>query len=150
MALRIRRFAALALLAGSLVAGCSSGPTSPATRDIVAARAVWQRAGLRSYVFASNLSCFCSPEYSADMTVTVRNGAVTQVVNAATGVAQPVSYRQPIDSIFANLMRQASDDPSLLTVQFDPTYGYPVHAEFGSLAADAGYVIRLSGLRPLP
>ena len=145
------RIAAVTLLTSSLLAGCgSSSPTSPVARDVVAARALWQRAGLRNYVFTSSLSCFCAPDYAAPMSVTVHNGVVTAITNAATGAPQPLSIRQPIDSIFANLERQAVENPTLLTAQFDPTYGYPVHAEFGSLAADAGYVLDLSKLRPLP
>ena len=150
MSLPLRPTAAFILLTSSLVAGCTgSGPTSPVARDIVAAQALWQRAGLDSYTVTSSLSCFCAPEYTAALTVTVRNGIVTGITNAATGAVQPVNFRQPIDSIFANLTRQAADDPAHLTVRFDPTYGYPVHAEFGSVAADAGYAIDLSNLRAL-
>ncbi len=84
------------------------------------------------------------------MNVTVQNGVVTAITNAATGAPQPLNIRQPIDTIFANLERQAAESPTLLTAQFDATYGYPVHAVFGSLAADAGYTVDLSKLRPLP
>ena len=143
--------AAVSLLTASLLAGCgNASPTSPVARDVAAARAVWQRAGLRSYVVTSSLSCFCAPEYSAAMTVTVQNGVVSAITNAATGAPQPLNIRQPIDSIFANLERQAAERPALLSAQFDATYGYPVQAMFGSLAADAGYSVSLSKLRPLP
>ena len=146
-----RRFSGLALLMGALASGCTaSSPTSPVTRDVASARAQWQRTGIRNYEFVSALSCFCAPDYTAPMRVTVQNGLVTAIANAVTGATMPVSYRQPIDSIFANLSRQATDNPSLLTVQFDPTYGYPVQATFGSLAADAGYSITVSNLRALP
>ena len=84
------------------------------------------------------------------MTVTVQNGVVSAITNAATGAPQPLNIRQPIDSIFANLERQAAESPALLSAQFDATYGYPVQAMFGSLAADAGYSVSLSKLRPLP
>jgi hypothetical protein len=151
MTVSFRQFAGLAMLSGSLLMGCGgSSPTSPVVRDVAAARAKWQRAGIRNYEFVSTLSCFCAPDYTAAMKVTVQNGLVTAIANASTGATVPVSYRQPIDSIFANLERQAADNPSLLTVQFDPTYGYPVQAEFGSLAADAGYAVYLANLRPLP
>jgi Family of unknown function (DUF6174) len=149
-ALRIR-IAAVSLPAASFLAGCGvSSPTSPVGRDVAAARAVWQRAGLRSYVITSSLSCFCAPEYSAAMTVTVHNGVVTAITNTASGAPQPLNIRQPVDSIFANLARQAAESPALLSAQFDAAYGYPVHAMFGSLAADAGYSVSLSELRPLP
>ncbi len=145
-----RRVAGLTFLMGALIAGCAGSPTSPVTRDVAAARAQWQRSGIRNYEFVSALSCFCAPDYTAAMKVTVQNGLVTAISNAATGAPIPVSYRQPVDSIFANLERQAANDPSLLTAQFDPTYGFPTQASFGSLAADAGYSITLANLRPLP
>ncbi len=151
MAMLLRRFVPLTVLTSLLLAGCTtSGPTSPVTRDIVAARALWHRSALRNYAFTSTLSCFCAPDYSAAMRVTVQNGLVTAITSAATGASLPVFYRQPIDSIFANLERQAAERPELLSAQFDATYGYPVHVEFGSLTADAGYSVDIRDLQPRP
>ena len=151
MAVSVRRFSLLGLLTGSLVLGCSNAtPTSPVANDVAAARVLWQRAALTRYAFTSTLSCFCAPDYSAAMRVVVLNGLVSSITAAATGVSVPVTYRQPIDSIFVNLARQAAENPSMLTVQFDATLGYPVYAEFRSLAADAGYTVDISNLQPLP
>jgi Family of unknown function (DUF6174) len=146
------RFGTLCVAVVTIVAGgCSVGdPTSPVERDVVAAHQRWQRSALANYTFVSAIDCFCTPEYTAPMSVTVRNGVVTAVTSVASGASQPLNSRQPIDSIFANLERQASENPSMLSAEFNATYGYPVRAAFGSLAADAGYVIYISALRPLP
>jgi hypothetical protein len=85
------------------------------------------------------------------MRVTVQDGVVTGVADSATGAVRPVvTFRQPVDSIFAALERAAAANPTLLTLEFDPTNGYPTRAQVGSLAADAGYAITISSLRPLP
>jgi hypothetical protein len=139
----------LSALMAALVTACTS-PTAPLTRDIRAAHARWQHASLRNYAFTSSLNCFCAPEYTAPMIVTVQSGVVTSIISASTGTAQLLTARQSVDSIFANLERQAAESPALLTVQFDATYGYPTHADFGSLLADAGYSVSISDLRALP
>jgi hypothetical protein len=143
---------AATLCAALFAAACSSSATTgpDVALDISSARSKWQRAGLRRYVFTSSRACFCDPAYGATLRATVLDGAVIDVTDSATGEARPVTFREPVDSIFATLEREAAFDPSLLRVEFDPTYGYPTRAKVGSLADDAGYTITISSLKPLP
>lgn len=130
--------------------GCAhTGPTDPVRMEVEAAWKKWRQAGLANYRYVSSVDCYCAPEYTRPMVVTVTNGQVTSVADSATGAAQPVSIRQPVDSMFANLFRVTGGDPSQVDALFDATYGYPVRVSVGSLAADAGYVVYVSSLQPL-
>ncbi len=140
-------------LAGLIFGGCGKeDPTAPLPQisRISAAQNTWKAANLRSYSFYSRVSCFCLDEYAAAKRVTVQAGVVTEVVDVRTGIPVPLTWRQPVDSLFALALREAIELPSRLEVTFDPRLGYPKRLSFGRQEVDAGAVIVIDSLRAIP
>ncbi|AMW05972.1 DUF6174 domain-containing protein [Gemmatimonas phototrophica] len=140
-----------------LLGGCEqmTDPLSPReVRELALARAKWNGSSIRNeYQFEVRQSCFCPPEVTEWHTVTVRNGAVVSVKNAA-GTVLPSnrwSWYRTVDQLFEQLIRTGESELEDITVQFDAEFGYPVEMNFlySSRIADAGgatYARKLQGL----
>jgi hypothetical protein len=152
--MRLSRSSILAVaLAGQIVGGCAKGdPTAPVPQllRISAAQQKWKAAKLENYTFYSRVGCFCLDEYGGAKRVKVQAGSVTEVVDVRTGKAAPLTWRQPVDSLFAIALREAIDLPSRLEVTFDRELGYPTRLSFGEQERDAGAVIVIDSLRAIP
>ncbi len=132
--------------------GCASDPTAPLplTWRINEAQRRWQKANISTYGFNSSVSCFCLDEYSSRKAVFVRNGVVVDVRDAQTGIQRPLNYRQPVDSLFALLRREAFSAGGKLTVEFDGRLGYPTRISYGQQEVDGGGVITIDRLVQFP
>ena len=152
MTLLRRAVFSLSVLLSSLLVGCATDPTSPvwASIELGAAKERWQRAGLTNYSFISSVSCFCSREYVAPMRVTVRQGQVTDVVDIGTGASRPLTYRQPVESIFGLVQVEIRERPERLEVSYDRTLGFPRTLTTGTPENDAGGRITIDSVRAIP
>ena len=143
---------AFAVLLSSSISGCSKDPASPfwASARLSDAEARWQKAGLPAYSFISSVSCFCLDDYVRPLRVTVRQGRVTAVSDVRTGAARPVSYRHPMDSIFAMVHREIVERPERLNVSYDPALGFPRTLTYGTPENDGGGTITIDSVRAIP
>lgn len=123
---------------------------SAGTVDLQEAQSRWQRANVRSYSFNSSIICFCMREYTRTAAVTVVNGVVTAVVDAATGESRPLNWRQSVDSLFAMVAVEVQQRPERLQVTYDPVLGYPTRLTYGTPENDGGGYITASDVRPRP
>lgn len=145
------RSAGTALLCLILAVSPSACSTStPYEEEFASALARWHRTGLTKYRFKSTQSCFCTVDYTAAMTVTVRSGLVVSVVDRATGASRPLEFRQPIDSVFAMVRQELIARPSRLEVEYDPALGYPRRLKYGTPENDAGGFIYLDSVVVAP
>jgi Family of unknown function (DUF6174) len=131
------------------IAGCESDALIGATftaQTLANAEYKWRTARLTDYTFVSTVSCFCPAEYIGPLRVQVRAGQVTSVVNARTGVAVQLSYRQPIDSLFPLMRREIAEHPTFFSASYDERLGFPRMLKYGSEAADAGAEITINDL----
>ena len=133
------------------LAGCGSDPTSSTTLSlrIASAEAKWRDAGLKNYSFNSLRTCFCIEEFR-NVRITVRAGAVASVVDLRTGVARPVTFFTPIDSLFGLLRREALENPSRLSFSVDARFGYPRVIEYGNRELDGGASLAIDSLKAEP
>ncbi len=140
------------LLLGLSLAACATEPTGSLehTLRIEGAEDRWRAAHLTNYSFNSTVYCFCLDEFVGTKRVTVREGRVISVVDARTGVLNPVTWRQPIDSLFALVRREALANPELLDVSFDGRLGFPRRISYGDQPVDAGGIITIDDVRPNP
>lgn len=113
----------------------------------------WQSQRLQNYGYVYERFCFCPPDLVKPVRIQVRQGAITSVVMADSGV--PVEgarwmFFQTVDAVFESLIQFAKTERSTISVQYDPVLGYPTNAA-GDIdrAADAGFRIRISGLHAL-
>jgi hypothetical protein len=142
----------VALVSLVLMVACEGlGPLDGSvSADLKRARTRWAAAGLQNYSFVSRSDCFCPTEFLGPLTVVVRNGAVTAITSTASGEPRPLTYRQPIDSLFPFIERQAAELPARLRVTYNPTLGFPTEIAYGTPENDGGGVIRILSLTPAP
>jgi hypothetical protein len=107
----------------------TSGPGGGGSQaaDLAAARALWDDAGIDDYVIVVEHGCYCLDEYRGPFVVTVVDGRVDTVTDEdGNAVADYVAERQPtIDDLFDEAEEHA-DQPTLVTLELDPTDGHPV------------------------
>lgn len=147
-----RRGLVAAVLLGSLGACSRVAPTATGALALQLSEAeeTWRAAALRDYTFLADVSCFCVPDYTGSLAVTVRNGAVVSVRDPLTGANRPISYRQPVDSLFALIRREIASNPSKLEVSYDQPLGYPRRIRYGNMELDAGAVLTVDNLKRTP
>jgi hypothetical protein len=138
------------VLAASLasLAGCATPAPAPGA-DLADPRGRWAAAGLSSYAYDLEISCFCI--HRGRYAVEVRGGEIADVRDATTRVASPrsrVEWIVTVDRLF-EVMALAEGLGTPVRAEYHPDLGYPVEAEVGLLADDSGTLYRIENLRPL-
>ena len=152
MKVRPRTIAMGMLLLGSLLASCSTDPTSPefARTELSTALKRWRSASLTNYTFRGVVACYCIVDYIMPMRVTVRQGRVTEVVDIATGGIRPTTFRPSVDSVFGLVLREIAERPERLQVTYDPTLGFPRTLTYGTPENDGGGYISIDSVTAIP
>lgn len=142
-----------AALALSLAAACTPTPAPtdgpPVSAGAAEAQRTWQTQRPAAYTYQYEVSCFCL--HRGSYAVEVRNGRIASVRDAATGApaeASRLEYIVTPDRLF-EMIAEASRDGTYTRVEYDRQMGYPVEAEIGTLANDAGTLYRITDLRAL-
>ena len=128
--------AAVVLLSAS---ACNSGTTAP-TSQLASARVRWARVGPASYTYTIRRACECTAEMSGPVVVSVRNGVVESQQYTQTGASVASQYASTfpaVEGLFAIIDEALRNGTKPLTVQYDPTLGYPTHIALGDPAVDA-------------
>lgn len=109
-----------------LVAGCLAACGSPAKSR----RALWDEKGPASYQYTLRWSCFCGPDFTDPMRITVRDGAITSAVDVETGMPVDPATRRPltIEGLFDVIEDAYRKNAAKVDVTYDPTDGHPVSA----------------------
>lgn len=151
--IRIRPLALVLTLAAAACSGTDAldvlvdpQPVEGVAGNAAQQRQVWTGQGIDDYRFAYSRLCFCLQRGTVQ--VTVRDGRITDVRQVESG--QPVprdSWGEfpTVDQLFDDIATAQSRD-EYTALKFHPTLGYPVEAEIGTLANDAGVRHMLSGL----
>jgi len=145
----------VALLALSAIR-CSI--TEPSSRrddraELARNRQRWAGAAVHDYTFDYQLLCFCAPDATEPVRITVRQDAIVAVVRQRDGLPAGTSPVWPrIDVLFDDIQRRLDQQVARITVVYDPTYGYPrsIAVDVAAMAADDEYSHTASNLRPLP
>lgn len=134
------------------VLGVSALPERETTpEELAEARARWQAAGPSHYRFVYEVSCFCPEDARGPFTITVRDGAVQEVLFQGRPL-DPADPRHPtVDGLFAMLGEAFDEDAELVRVAYDATLGYPVSAyvDYQARMADEELGFTVSALTPL-
>ena len=157
--LRLSRGLAAAVLSLSALAACAprapSGdpdppppPASAAQGDLATARRLWAQQGMDDYRYRFARQCFCLGR--GPVLVEVRDGRVAQVQGVEGGgpAEETAPHVLTVEQLFDRIA-EAQRGGEHTSVQYDAARGFPVRAEIGSLAADAGIVYEISELAPL-
>lgn len=137
------------------VAACSSNdgdvlvdprPVEGVAGNVAEQRQLWARQGIDDYRVAYSRVCFCIQRGTVQLTV--RDGRITDVRQVESGQRVPgeaVGEYLTVNDLFTRI-EQAQASGTYTDVKYHPTLGYPVEAEIGTLANDAGVRHTLSGL----
>ena len=116
--LRARTLAAAMLVL--VTVSCSI--TEPTSRDrdqaeLTRNRQRWAAAGVHDYVFDYQLLCFCSPESTEPVRITVRQDAVVAVVRQSDGLPAGTKYGWPrVDALFDDIQGRLDQHVARITV----------------------------------
>jgi len=152
----------LRITAGNLApsAPVSSDVDREAREDLENAMSLWSTNGPTDYVYKYRQSCFCLPESLQPVMVTVKGGAVTEVVYAVgvdegftpgDKVPNDIKHRvRTVDGLF-DLIQDGIDGSDQLTVTYDDVYGHPtsIFIDDQTLVSDDELRITISDLAPL-
>ena len=147
--------AAFALL--PCIASCSmttGTARTDAERELARNRERWASANVHDYEFDFQRSCYCVPESTERVHITVRNDEVTSVRRSRDG--QPASTAvgawPRVNELFEDIRRRLAEGVERLEVTYDATYGYPrsIVADVILMAADDEYSLTAENLRRLP
>ena len=108
---------------------------------------------VHDYVFDYQLLCFCSPESTEPVRITVRQDAVVAVVRQSDGLPAGTKYGWPrVDALFDDIQGRLDQHVARITVDYDASYGYPrsIVVDVAAMAADDEYSHAAGNLRPLP
>jgi len=153
---------AVTLVATGLVAlACDSSRIAAphALNQLARAEALWHARSFADYRYEIRTLCFCPPEITTWVRVTVAGGVVVaaEQVDPNPLPVTILSYWQPIDSVFARLRRTITDPGSResyesITAEYDVTLGYPVQVDYRAkpFIADGGSSHELRNVLPYP
>jgi hypothetical protein len=149
------RLLAVAIL---VLATTSCSSTQPSARsadqlELTRNRQRWTSAAIHSYEFDYQRICFCAPESTQPVRITVRQDAVVAVVRRSDGlpVGSPAGWPR-VEDLFDDIQSRLDQKVARLTVDYDPTYGYPrsIMVDVEAMAVDDEYSHTAGNLRPLP
>ena len=143
----------VACVATTPPSGLPGGVSAPdSTREALdAARARWNDAALDDYRFVFSNSCFCPEDVRGPFTITVRDGAVQEVLFDGR-VVPPDPRRHPtVDDVFDRLEAAFDRDADAVQVTYDGALGYPTSAyvDYEAMATDEEERYELRDLAPL-
>jgi hypothetical protein len=146
----------VATLAFATMSCSITEPSSRATDqlELTRNRQRWSGAGIHAYTFDYQLLCFCAPVATEPVRITVRQDAVVAVVFQRDGVPTGTTFGgwPRVEDLFDDIQSRLDQKAARVTVEYDPTYGYPrsVVVDVAAMAADDEYSRTASNLRPLP
>ena len=98
-------------------------------KDLDDAMFRWFQHGLESYEFAYRLQCFCDPNATTPVIITVEAGQVASVVDAETGQTRSGDY-YTVQGLFGWIDQRLDRNPEYAALEFDPVTGHPTKAQF--------------------
>jgi hypothetical protein len=143
---------ALVLTACSAVAGASGNQS-----EIEQNEEKWQDHGISHYRYHLTLSCFCVFNEDMPLIIEVQDGEVVSMEFQSGKEIDPnllelFNKYSTIDRIFAELEADLNGAADKVTVEYDPTYGFPTKADIDFIeeAIDDELYLTVSDFEALP
>jgi hypothetical protein len=133
--------------------GCSSPLDNNEVLALAQARQRWASRGFDDYTFETRHGCFCPPEITGPVRITVRQGTILSVTLLETGALLPPAdlvHWYTIEQLFARIPATAQQDGVAdVGVVYDQALGYPasirVTPDEGILDAGESYSVSAVG-----
>jgi hypothetical protein len=140
-----------------ILAACSAA--SPSGSEFDQNKATWDNANISHYRYTLSVSCFCAFMDEMPVTIEVENEQVVSitsvkgtVIDSSNTLVYPaVEPYTTIDDLFAQL-KSAQGEAEEITVEYDPTYGYPssIAIDYIKQAADDELYLTVESFEVLP
>lgn len=132
-----------------LLAACADA-TGPRAA-LITNRLKWNTHRLTDYTYRLRITCYCPPEFTEPVEITVHGRAVQGVASAATGTPlsqeQAAYFQITVDSLFGWLETALSEAAAVIVADYDASLGYPrnVHIDYAQPAVDdeIGFIAQL-------
>ncbi len=143
------------LLLVLILSACSLASSTELRRN----QTKWENANITHYRFQLSVGCFCPVSGLMPMTVEVQDGEVVSIsdVNGdnyptTDPMSEFILKYATIDRLFSELGSEAVRGADKLSVNYDPTYGFPteITIDFIELAMDDELYLSVSAFEPLP
>jgi hypothetical protein len=117
-------------------------------------RALWDAQAIDHYQYNFSWVCFCIVDFVRTVSITVENGAITNVVDAETGealAAERFADYTTIDGLFELVVEAVNDKAQRINIRFDPEHGIPesFFIDFSEFIADEERGGEVSGFAEL-
>ncbi len=130
-----------------LLAACAAPLAGPAGSGS-ASRQLWERQGIDDYSYTYSVVCFCPERGPVEVTGRPGRGAMVQTTSKARVAGDPQLQVLTVDELFDRI-EEAQTNGTYTKVEYHPRLGYPLSAEIGTLANDAGVQYLISNLTPI-
>lgn len=100
-----------------------------ASEDLRKNREIWSSLNSLDYTYRFNWNCFCTPEYTQPVFITVQKNRITQVIDVESGTPLSVGdfdRYHTIDGLFDEIQKAIDQDAHQINVSYHPNSGYPV------------------------
>lgn len=140
-----------ALCIAPLVVACGDG-LGPSSSQLQVAKARWAQSGQSTYVYLVTRSCFCSPESTGQVTVTVRDGVVeSRVYEDGSHVPADVAHLFPdVPGMFAVIEAAIRRRADQLDVRYHSLHGFPEEVIIDNVEGVADDELRYDAEMSLP
>jgi hypothetical protein len=141
-----------------VLAACTAvGNAMGSQSEIEQNKEKWQDANISHYRYHLFLSCFCAFNEDMPLIIEVQDGEVVSMEFQSGNEIDPSLLElfdkyATIDRIFAELEADLNGAADKVTVEYDPTYGFPTKADidFVEEAIDDELYLTLSNFEQLP
>jgi hypothetical protein len=113
----------------SIVMAC--GESSQIQKQLDDNSRKWSSKGIKNYQYTFNWSCYCTPDYTKPVIISVREGAIDNVKYADSSVAIDQSNYErykTVEGLFEMIQNAIKQKAYKIEVTYDPESGYPSSA----------------------
>lgn len=148
----------LLVLMTLVLAACTAiGNAMGSQSEIEQNKEKWQDANISHYRYHLHISCFCAFVENMPLIIEVQDGQVVSMEFQSGNEIDPnllelFDKYATIDHIFAELEADLNGAADKVTIEYDPTYGFPTKADidFVEEAIDDELYLTLSNFEQLP
>jgi hypothetical protein len=88
----------------------------------------WENSDIANYDFTFRWSCFCVPDYTLPVNISVRNSVITAITRVGRELSESEFVNYPtFDGLFDFLQDALDRDPHRITARFDGRTGVPLN-----------------------
>ena len=148
----------LLVLMTLVLAACTAvGSAMGSQSEIEQNKEKWQDQGISHYRYSLHISCFCVFVENMPLVIEVQDGEVVSMEFQNGAEIDPSLHElfdkyATIDRLFAEIEAGLNGAADKVTVEYDPTYGFPTKADldFEEMAIDDELYLTISDFEALP